>query len=187
MHSPRLISFILASSVLALLPAGALLAQEHGSERPFPHVSAAGEYAGDLRYMVDGILPDEEAAWDCLLNIAWEDTATSFVVDLGSVQRVEHVLVCVDNNDTYCIDASIDGAEFAHVLTIEADDGEVEFGIDCFASEESHPEYETAIAFAPVGARYIRMRAIDGDGAYAVGELQIQTALRQSPHEISGP
>ena len=55
--------------------------------------------------------------------------------------------------------------------------GEVEYGLDIFtlgpAGECSQPE----LLLAPVKARYLRLLAIEGDGAYATAEFQVYGKL----------
>ncbi len=139
-----------------------------------------GASVGSASLLVDGILPDEEAAWDSSVNVWWSDSS-AFVIDLGAVRVVEHLMGCVDNNDTYLIEASEDGESFVELVTIPADVGEIEGGMDCMSSREDHPECEPALAFEPVRARYVRIRAIEGDEAYTVGELQLEFGPGNGP------
>lgn len=141
-----------------------------------PVASGVGEFVGSVALLVDGVMPEEETAWDDTLNVSWSDTTVRFVVDLGSVRTVEHVDLCVDNNDTYAIETSVDGVAFSPLVTVQADSGEVETGIDCFSSDEHHPEYIGAMAFEPVAARFVRIRAVDGDDAYAIGEIRVTSS-----------
>ncbi|MCU0611040.1 MAG: discoidin domain-containing protein [Candidatus Eisenbacteria bacterium] len=153
--------------------ATAVTAGERPETAVAPVVTGDGEYTGAPALLADGVLPDEETAWDCSLNVFWIDSSAAFLLDLGSVRRVDHVAVSVDNNDTYRIEASTDGTTFADLAIVPADSGRVEFGMECFGSDVARTDFLSSMAFAPREARFLRLSAIGGDGAYAAGELQV--------------
>lgn len=132
-----------------------------------------GEVNGVTTLILDGRLPDEGEPWNSDRCVWWEQTGVSLLIDLKQPKLVRDIHLQVDNNDRYDVDYSLDGIRFRNLFHILEDHGEISDGMDTLSSEEGNPEYEPAIDFKPVKARYLRVRAVGGDGMYAVAEIDV--------------
>lgn len=149
------------------------------------------EYTNDLALLADGNVPPEGSTWDDFRNVYWfgqevdgyggegELSATAsgpaglyFDIDLGDIQRVADLVLSVDSNDDYAVDYSADGESWTRLLDIQDWYGDVNAGMQSFSTWDGSPEYNGNLEFTPVMARYLRIYATGGDGAYAIGEVQ---------------
>jgi hypothetical protein len=155
---------MLLSSAIIIV---ALVSFAQASHINVTNVSASGSYNNNLSLLSDGTIPAEGTYWQAASNVWWTSTDTYFTLDFGSLYTLEHLLLSVDNNDTYEIQYSTNGTVWSTLYTIYASAGNVAEspgGLDTFDESE--------IAFTAVAARYLRLMATSGDGAYAIGEIQ---------------
>ncbi|MBN2372296.1 DUF4412 domain-containing protein [bacterium] len=136
-------------------------------------VLAKGSFQNDAALATDGKIPEEGGPWNGDDCVYWESEDVSIVIDLGQVKTIQSITIQVDNNDDYVVEVSRKGRKYETLFTITSDMGDIEPGMDTFSSNPGDPQYDSAIAFDPVKARYVRLRALSGDGAYAVSEIQI--------------
>lgn len=135
-------------------------------------VTISGKGEGDKAVITDGRWLDEGASWDEVGTFSWTGRATNIVFDFGKLVNLEHVIFQVDDNDDYQLEVSADGATYAKWLLFTADAGEVEAGLDMVATKNDHPEYINGLNPEPVKARYVRLKAIEGDDAYSLAEIE---------------
>ncbi|MEW5737092.1 MAG: discoidin domain-containing protein, partial [Thermodesulfobacteriota bacterium] len=138
---------------------------------PAPKAAGKGEFQNPVALASDGKIPMEGTPWDSEQCVFWTSEETVFTWDLGKEMTVSSVTLQVDNNDDYAVEYSRDGKKYEKLFTITADMGNIEPGMDTFSSDPNDRQYDAALAFEPVKARYLRLRAVSGDGAYAVSEL----------------
>jgi hypothetical protein len=159
-----------------LLLAGALVVLTALAWAAAPKVTATavGPHGNAPALVLDGKFPEEGSGWMEDGCVYWEgDTATTVVVDLGELRLVEDVVLQVDNNDSYLVEWSAGGESCAELFTVLLDYGEIDGGMDTFSTVKGDGEYEARIDFKPVTARYIRLKAVDGDDMYSVSEIKV--------------
>jgi len=136
-------------------------------------VSSTGSFNNNAALLNDGIIPVESTLWQAGTNVWWEDSfAPTFTLDFGDLYNLNDVLVSVDNNDSYEITWSDDLASWSNLFTINSSYGEVTWGMDTFSTDILHSEYIADIDFTTVQARYLRIKAINGDFGISIGEFQ---------------
>ena len=141
--------------------------------------TGGADYSGSLALLADGQVPAEWSSWDGAGNVHWagrENTSDSplyFQYDLGSMVRIQDLLLSGDNNDTYDVDWSADGVNWQRLVTVPAWAGNVYYGMDTFSTRAGDPQYDAGVDFTPVEARYMRISAESGDGYYAIGEMHV--------------
>ena len=133
-------------------------------------VSANG-VNNDPTLIADGVVPAEGSAWNAASNVWWRGLGKVLTLTFDQVYELRDVLLTVDNNDNYGVEISLDKVSWVELFTIPASVGEIGLGMDTMSSALGHVEYVAAIDLAPALARYARIRALDGDNSYAVGEL----------------
>ncbi|MBP7867748.1 MAG: discoidin domain-containing protein [Acidobacteria bacterium] len=152
-----------------LFLAGAAFAGEKGASVR----TEGGEVNGVTTLILDGRFPDEGEPWNSDRCVWWEQAGVSLLIDLKQPKLVRDIHLQVDNNDRYDVDYSLDGIRYHNLFHIQEDHGEISDGMDTLSSEEGNPEYEPAIDFKPVKARFLRIRAVGGDDMYAVAEVDV--------------
>ncbi|HVJ19269.1 MAG TPA: discoidin domain-containing protein, partial [Polyangiaceae bacterium] len=113
----------------------------------------------DARGLTDGVRAEEGDDWgsDAAVKL---DSSRSFVeYDLGKVTPITAAYLQGDNNDEYTISASDDGQSFKRLWVASPLD-----------DKGLRQRYSNKLSGS---ARYIRLTASGGDGAYAVSELQL--------------
>jgi hypothetical protein len=136
-------------------------------------VTGAGPFSNAAGLIIDGSMPAEGTDYDNAQCVYWSGTATSFVIDLGRTYRVTGITAQADNNDDYVFEASVDGRAYLPLLTIPANLGRVALGMETFSTDPGHPRYLRELQLTPQRARYVKVSARGGDGAYAVSEVQL--------------
>ncbi|NLI46307.1 MAG: hypothetical protein GX414_04290 [Acidobacteria bacterium] len=136
-------------------------------------IKGSGDFMHDAKLMADGVFVDKGAAWDSLRCVHWTEPDVCFELDLGEMCQLSEITLQVDNNDVYRLDYSADGRKYTPLVTISADFGEIDDGMDVFSSDAGHSDFVAALDFKPVTARYLRLQALEGDGAFSVAEIQI--------------
>ena len=175
----RLIIFLFA----LVLTASA--AQAAGTQINFVNVTGTGTYnsgtgastmPGNLAPLTDGYFPPEATHWQS--NTTWSygpgyDTDQEvYTFDMGATYLVQDITLSVDNNDSYVVEYSLDGASWDNLFTISSGYGEIGWGMDTFTTVAGDSEYLSALDFAAVQAQYLRIYWASGDGMYSVGEFQ---------------
>lgn len=136
-------------------------------------VSGEGIYHNSVRLIIDGSFADEAGSWDGERCVYWEDDTAVFIIDLGTEFAITGILIQADDNDDYRLAFSSDGEEFTDFFTFYAGYGESGKGMDSMSTDPESPFYVTMPEVEPVQARFIRLQAANGDGSYAVAELQV--------------
>lgn len=114
--------------------------------------------APDAERMADGTAPSDGDVWKTKYT-AVVAPAGSVVWDFGMVRPIGAVRIQADNNDSYHVDMSMDGATWARLWSAKA----VEVpGVQTRTSEPLSAQ-----------ARYVRLTAEGGDSMYSVGELEV--------------
>jgi hypothetical protein len=139
---------------------------------PVASSSGTGTFTGATGVIHDGIFPDQWADYNGADTVSWSGPAVVLTVDFGQLYSLSEVTLSVDNNDFYRVQISEDGSNWNTLFTVLSFDGEVSFGMDTMSSITGDPEYVESVDFPTVTARYARIYAIAGDGAYGVGEMQ---------------
>lgn len=137
-------------------------------------ITGYGEFNGVASLMIDGILVDNETTWDDKRCVTWTGIDTYFVIDFGALYQIRTITLDADHNDTYTIEYSADGNDYAPLFTLMADAGVVETGIERVSTDPTDPDYLKDSAFQPVMAQYLKIRAIEGDDAYSIAEIGVR-------------
>ena len=139
------------------------------------------DFGGNLNLLANGQIPAQQTDFNGPGSVFWfghENTGVDpldrlyFQYDLGSIVKVQDLLVSVDNNDTYDVEWSVNGFDWQTLVVIPEWIGSSGYGMDTFSSRTGDARYDSTVDFTPVEARYLRISVEGGDGAYAVGELQ---------------
>lgn len=114
--------------------------------------------APDAERMADGTAPSDGDVWKTQYTAVLAP-AGSVVWDFGMVRPISAVRIQADNNDSYHVDVSMDGATWARLWSAKPVDVP---GVQTRTSE-------------PLSAqgRYVRLTAEGGDSMYSVGELEV--------------
>lgn len=158
----------------ALLFAGAVSAAS-----PITAVNATGtgSYSidgNDLSILADGFVAPEGTAYT-FKSVSWAGQEGAlgavFTLDFGQLYSLTDVLLGVDHNDFYQVQVSVNGTAWNTLFTNLAFEGQSNFGSEIISSDASHIQYQSTIDFPAVNARYARIYAVAGDGAYSVSEM----------------
>lgn len=68
---------------------------------------------------------------------------------------------------------SAGGKPYAEIFTVLSDFGEIDGGMDTFSIVKGDGKCEACIDFKSVTARYVRLKAVDGDAMYSVSEIKV--------------
>ena len=126
----------------------------------------------------DDFIPLQGTPWT-ETTAFWAGIAESVTVDLGGTVNLGQVFAALDNNDAYLFETSLDGTAWAALGTVAIGDGgvaEAPGGMDWFTSAPGTPFSVSTLAFAPVQAAFLRVRATGGDSFYSVGEINWSAA-----------
>ncbi|MBL8535165.1 MAG: PEP-CTERM sorting domain-containing protein [Betaproteobacteria bacterium] len=143
--------------------------------------SISGTMTNDASLIHDGVIPDEYTSWLDAMNVHWEgqdaitlgdSAAAAITLSFDQVYTLSDVRMSVDNNDFYRVQISLDGTNWNTLFTVLSFDGEVISGMDTMSSVAGDGEYVASIDFPAVQAKFARVYAVTGDGAYAVAEMQ---------------
>jgi len=111
--------------------------------------------------MTDGFISNEGGYWRTDMTSVVADNGYA-VWDLGEVKAIECGLLQGDNNDWYDLRGSVDGQNFTPLWT---------------ANPTGKPGMQQRLEQKIGGsARYVRLSAHGGDGAYSVGEVALFSA-----------
>ena len=135
-------------------------------------VTGTGTYTHNEALIIDGIFPGQGTGWTSAATVYWNGPESKFEIDYGALFTIEDVTLSVDNNDSYLVEFSQDGAVWSSLFTVDIGDGEITWGMDTMTSMAGEAEYVSGIDFEPVEARYLRIMSVGGDNMYSVGEIQ---------------
>ncbi len=141
------------------------------------NASATGSYSidgADLSILADGyIAPELTGYLDDSVSWSGQEGASgaTFTLDFGQLYTLTDVLLGVDHNDFYQVQVSTDGLAWNTLFTNLAFEGQSFFGSEIISSVAGDAEYQASIDFPSVAARYARIYAVAGDGAYSVSEM----------------
>ena len=96
--------------------------------------------------------------------------------------RLKGLEASLDNNDSFLIQVSLDGQAWTDLTTVSANQGSVGWGMDRFSTEASSPFFLSTLAFAPTEAAFLRLKAIDGDNLYSIGEVSLSVSAVPEAH-----
>jgi hypothetical protein len=136
------------------------------------------DYLGDPELLTDGYLPEYEwnqsdnSVW--WLGQSWENQpgALAFTFDLGAPVLLTDLILSVDHDDDYLIEASLDGQNWSYLGQVLAEEGRVDWGMQRVSSIQPDSDFAPSLEFDTVLVRHLRIMASGGDGLYAVGEVQ---------------
>jgi hypothetical protein len=153
-------------------------------------------WGGDAALLADGVVRDRGSFWSDS-TVYWGSAGgVSIDIDLGAVYSLADLLVGVDNNDDYVFEGSVDGVTYTEFFRFLASDGPLgptPGGLEILTTRSAYPT-APADASTPayvgrslpdVSARYLRVTAAEGDGYYAVGEVQVFSAPPAVPEPAS--
>ena len=122
-------------------------------------LTTTGSVRGGGR-VADGRLAPEGARWDGPEAVVLPHRRSSILVDLGRLQSVRTLLVQADARDVYQLDGSRDGRSWRQLWRVPS----------------QAPLAGLRTRVARLGrtqmVRHLRLRAVQGDGRYAVSELR---------------
>lgn len=131
-------------------------------------------------FAADDVFPAEGQQWQTQ-TAWWTGFEGAVTFTLAEPLVVTGLKVSLDNNDSYQIDASLDGDLWSPLATIGAGIGNVGGGMDTFSTNPVDPFFTAGIVFTPGPAAYIRITAFGGDSLNSVGELQVFTTPIPEP------
>ncbi|MFH1153057.1 MAG: hypothetical protein V1793_04515 [Pseudomonadota bacterium] len=136
-------------------------------------VNGFGEYSNDAGLLIDLTIPPEESDYMDPACVYWYTEDVYFIIDLGAVVQIQGVTIQADNNDDYNIDVSENGNDFVPLIVFSSDWGEMGFGMETVSTVKNDKEYVPEAMMSPIRARYLKLSARGGDGAYAVSEVLV--------------
>jgi hypothetical protein len=123
-------------------------------------VSAQGTVYNNLQLLTDSVFAPESTNWDNPQYAVITPAGSALQVDLGKSYTLSQLIVQADNNDSYAVEGSLDGASWTRLTDIAP------YGSWGLTKRP-------AITLSPaVSTRFIRIYATGGDGSYSVSELQ---------------
>ncbi|MCP5144964.1 MAG: hypothetical protein H6978_09085 [Gammaproteobacteria bacterium] len=145
-------------------------------------VTGSGTYNNDASLLSDGFIPAEGTYWQDISNVHWTSGGPAdFVFDYGADVLLHDIVLSVDNNDDYFVEWSTNNADWFPLFLIPSAAGNIDEqfpgGMDTFSTISGDVDYLDTLDFAPLTLRYLRLTAVNGDGAYAAGELQALSAV----------
>lgn len=155
----------------ALVGLMALSGLAHAATAPLVSVACTAGVTGCAFALDDQFPPlgqfwQDETAW-------WTDFNESVTYALSGAYLVTGLTVSLDNNDAYLIEASTNGIDWASLLFVPVNAGNVGGGMDTFSTIAGNPFKDINLDFTPAMASQIRITSLDGDGLNSVGELQL--------------
>ena len=125
-------------------------------------VPAEAQRVVQVGRLIDGERSFEGSAWNSEAAAIFRGDSAYVIFDLGKVTAIDAAYLQGDNNDTFIVETSDDGARFATLWTAPAVD----------------PQGLRARWTSGLGghARFVKIRAIGGDASVSASELQLFSA-----------
>lgn len=142
---------------------------------------ACTEQVTGCDFTFDGVFPSQGQQWQTQ-TAWWEGLAGTVTFDLGGKVLLKGLEASLDNNDSFLIQVSLDGQAWTDLTTVSANQGSVGWGMDRFSTEASSPFFLSTLAFAPTEAAFLRLKAIDGDNLYSIGEVSLSVSAVPEAH-----
>ena len=120
----------------------------------------------------DGTLAPNGDFWNTAFTTLLPSSQSTIIFDLGQEVPIAAAFIQADNNDRYLLEGSVDGATYTTLWEAPPVRG-------------SGLRVRTTDAISG-RARYLRLSAAGGDGAYSVAELQVWSAVPASWPEPPG-
>ncbi|MFA9454562.1 MAG: discoidin domain-containing protein [Candidatus Aminicenantaceae bacterium] len=140
-------------------------------------IQGFGEFSRDPALIIDGHTPAQGGMFDDDANVYWEDLEAYFVVDLGQVYEVIAIQIQVNVGGHYRIEHSLDDREYIPLVEVVGSVGDLSSGMDTLHTLPTDPEYGIDLDFFPAEARYLKIYVVEGEGPFAVSELQVYTKI----------
>ena len=134
-------------------------------------VTASGG-AEHAERITDGTLAPAGDFWNTALTALLPSPESYIAIDLGEELPIAAAFIQADNNDRYLLSGSVDGSSFVPLWEAPPVRG-------------SGLRVRTTDAISG-RARYLRLSAAGGDGAYSVSELQVFSAVPAAWPEVPG-
>ena len=109
--------------------------------------------------LVDGVAARDGGGWKTKLTCVFDDASAVVEFDLGNAQAIHGAWLSGDNNDDYRVELSLDGRTFTKLW-------------DARATPHAGLQARSTRTLDKTG-RYVRVRALRGDGRFAISELQL--------------
>lgn len=123
------------------------------------NVASATGVHGDVRVLTDGRALADGTVWNAPGAVILENTASEIVLDTPAVP-VEALRIVADGNDPYTLEGSCDGQSWTKVGT--------------FSPVMMSGHRSSLVGVGPdAGWCRFRLRPFDGDGSYAVSEIEV--------------
>lgn len=135
-------------------------------------------------YALDGHVPAEFGGWTDQ-TAYWSGMSDSVTVDFGAASFVSGLTISLDNNDSYLVEASLDGSHWSTMLTVHDYQGTVWYGMDTFSTVVGHAQYDAGLDFHAGSARYLRVSAFGGDTWNSVGEIGVGVTAVPEPSSVA--
>ena len=120
----------------------------------------------------DGVFVVEGDFWWTDRTAVLASPEASLTLDLGTPERIGCLVIQADNDDVYRLESSIDGERFLPLWTTHAVPGA--------GMRTRRVEVDREL-------RFLRLRAAQGDGRYAVAELAAYASCPAEPSSLAGP
>ncbi len=184
MKMPFVKSLLMALTVVVLLSAASAQAADVVVTGV---VGSGGTINGDANVVLTNGAPGESTVWNMggTTTLWWREYTQTLTETFDEVYTLDDVLVSADCNDDYLVEYSLDNLIWTTLFTIDRAYGDTLNGMDTMSSVSGDLQYVPPIDFAPVQARYARIRATGGDLQSAVGELRFQGTAVPEPGSFS--
>jgi hypothetical protein len=175
-HPPRPNSKLPASILAALLASTASsIAHAEPTEAPVNNLLAGkhplrSDGVRRAAALTDGKAAREHDPWKTRLSAVFTDRTAYVIYDLGTAHALGAAWLQADGNDHYLLEGSDDGRSFQPLWQVTPARGP---GLITRTHAQLHAR-----------ARYLRVRAISGDAALAISELQL---FSQAPPALPTP
>ena len=150
--------FVLLASFATWGPAAATPDCPEGNLLHGRTAIASQELAADPARLTDHFVAPEGTPFDGPQAVVFKNSAAAVTWDLSRPYELRYFVAQADGNDTYQLAFSLDGKTFEPLATLEATG---ERGLR-----------RRTFSLAGTTARYLRLGSPQGDGAFAVAELQ---------------
>ncbi|MGD8606931.1 MAG: hypothetical protein PVH21_06535 [Myxococcales bacterium] len=145
--------------IVALVLAGAIGCASKPKDEPLSLEVVDSSGVVHVERLTDGQRALEGAPWNSDTAAFFEGNRAFVTFDLGRVSPIDGIYLQGDNNDTFILESSEDGAEFDPLWTASAVDGAGHRG-----------RWHSGLGRR---ARFVRLRSVGGDAFVSATELQL--------------
>jgi hypothetical protein len=151
--------FVVLACVVGVLSSGSSKAASSSDNLLAGLSPISAERARRAHVLTDGRASRPGGYWKTTVTAQLDSPESSVVYDLGQEQKIGAVWLQADSNDVYDVSGSKDGVHYEMIFRANP---VVDIGM--------RSRYGSGLQ---ASARYIRLTALTGDGAFAVSELQV--------------